>query len=57
MTWREYGKTIKVEGGIKAQSTRGAIGESWWSKRFLSVLESFAMGGRLTRGRSYARAG
>jgi uncharacterized Zn finger protein len=55
--WREYGKTIKVEGGLKAQSTRGAIGESWWSKRFLSVLESFAMGGRLTRGRSYARAG
>jgi len=55
--WREYGKTIKVEGGIKAQSTRGAIGESWWSRRFLSVLESFAMGGRLTRGRSYARAG
>ena len=55
--WREYGKTIKVEGGIKAQSTRGAIGESWWSKRFLGVLESFAMGGRLTRGRSYARAG
>lgn len=53
----EYGKTIRVEGGLKARSTRGAIGESWWSKRFLDVLESFAIGGRLTRGRNYARAG
>ena len=55
--FRDFGRTIKVEGGIKAQSTRGDIGESWWSKRFLTVLESFAMGTRLTRGRSYARAG
>ncbi len=46
-----------VEGGIKARSTRGAIGESWWSKRFIEVLESFAIGTRLTRGRSYARKG
>jgi uncharacterized Zn finger protein len=53
----EYGRTIRVEGGLKARSTRGAIGESWWSKRFLDVLESFAIGGRLSRGRNYARAG
>jgi uncharacterized Zn finger protein len=52
-----YGKTIRVEGGLRAQSERGRIGESWWSKRFLAVLESFALGSRLTRGRSYARAG
>jgi uncharacterized Zn finger protein len=52
-----YGRTIKVDGGLKAQSTRGAIGSTWWSKRFLSVLESLAMDGRLARGRSYARAG
>jgi uncharacterized Zn finger protein len=55
--FREFGPTIRVEGGIKAQSTRGAIGESWWSRRFLAVLESFALGSRLTRGRSYARKG
>ena len=55
--FEEYGKTIRVEGGLKARSTRGAIGESWWSKRFLAVLESFALGTRLTRGRNYARAG
>ena len=35
----------------------GAIGESWWSRRFLDVLESFALGSRLTRGRTYARKG
>lgn len=43
--------------GLKARSTRGAIGASWWSQRFLAVLESFAMGGRLDRGRAYARKG
>ena len=53
----EYGPTIRVSGGIRAQSTKGAIGESWWSKRFIAVLESFQVGGRLTRGRAYARAG
>lgn len=46
-----------VEGGLKARTARGAIGTSWWSRRFLDVLESFAMGGRLTRGRAYARKG
>jgi uncharacterized Zn finger protein len=59
VTTPEYwgARTRKVEGGIRARSTRGAIGESWWSKRFLAVLESFALGTRLTRGRNYARAG
>lgn len=52
-----YGRPLRVEGGIKAQSTRGAIGETWWSKRFIAVLESLALGSRLARGRSYARAG
>jgi uncharacterized Zn finger protein len=48
---------IAVEGGIRAQSTRGAIGESWWSKRFITVLESFPIATRLARGRAYARKG
>jgi uncharacterized Zn finger protein len=53
-----YGRPKRVEGGIRAQSTRGQIGESWWSKRFITVLEAFPnLGGRLGRGRSYARAG
>ena len=45
------------EPGIAARSKRGAIGEAWWSARFVAVLESFAIGSRLQRGRSYARAG
>ncbi|MEV6810628.1 SWIM zinc finger family protein [Micromonospora sp. NPDC051296] len=53
----EYGPPRRVDGGLRARSTRGAIGVSWWSRRFLEVLESFALGTRLTRGRSYARAG
>ncbi len=55
--FHDYQPPIRVDGGIRARSTRGAIGASWWSKRFLAVLESFALGTRLTRGRSYARAG
>src|SRR6266581_540796 len=50
-------KPIRVDGGIRARSKRGAIGEQWWSRRFISVLESYGMSGRLARGRSYARAG
>jgi len=48
---------LPVEGGLAARSTRGAIGTTWWSKRFIAVLESLGAGGRLTRGRAYARRG
>lgn len=47
----------RVEGGIRARSQKGDIGESWWSKRFLRILESFDFGGRLHSGRYYARRG
>jgi uncharacterized Zn finger protein len=47
----------EVMGGIKAQSKRGTFGESWWAKRWIEVLESFNIGARLQRGRSYARRG
>jgi uncharacterized Zn finger protein len=55
--FERFGKARSAEGGLKARSARGAIGESWWSQRFLAVLESFALGTRLTRGRAYARKG
>jgi len=57
--WSDYSSSgpISVEGGIKARSKRGAIGEQWWSRRFIAVLESYGMSGRLQRGRSYARRG
>jgi uncharacterized Zn finger protein len=50
-------RPIRVEGGIKARSKRGAIGEQWWSRRFIGALESSGLSSRLARGRSYARAG
>jgi len=59
-SWDHYyptAKPIEVKNGIKTKKKRGAIGETWWSKRWISVLESFNMGARLTRGRSYARKG
>src|SRR5262249_13559991 len=46
-----------AKGGIKAQSKAGAIGKSWWAKRWIEVLESFDIGARLSRGKSYARRG
>ena len=55
--WPPPSRPRRVEGGIKARSKRGAIGEQWWSRRFIAVLESYGMTGRLARGRSYARAG
>lgn len=50
-------KPIEVKDGIKTKSKRGEIGETWWSKRWIEILESFNMGARLTRGRRYARKG
>ena len=57
--WEDWppAKPIRVDGGIKAKSRRGAIGEQWWSRRFIGVLEASGLSGRLARGRSYARAG
>jgi len=46
-----------VEGGLKARSARGAIARTWWSERFIAVLEDIGLGNRLQRGRTYARKG
>ena len=57
--WDYYkpAKPKKVRNGIKTKSQRGAIGETWWSKQWISTLESFGYSTRLSRGRSYARKG
>jgi len=58
--WHGYprpSKRIRVEGGLTLRSKRGEIAQTWWSRRFVEVLESFGMGGRLERGRNYARTG
>lgn len=46
-----------VEGGFRARSARGKIASTWWSTRFIQVLEDTGIGGRLSRGRNYARRG
>src|SRR4051794_32684645 len=53
----EGGKPIEVEGGIAVRAKRGKIGEQWWSRKFVDVLERVCDGGRLARGRAYARKG
>ena len=47
--WEDWppARPIRVDGGIRAKSKRGAIGEQWWSRRFIEVLESYGMSGRL----------
>ena len=50
-------KPIEVKGGIKAKSKRGGFAQSWWAKRWIKTLESFNIGARLTRGKTYARKG
>jgi uncharacterized Zn finger protein len=53
----EFSRPLRVTGGLAVRSKRGQIGEAWWSRRFLQVLESLQLGGRLARGRNYARQG
>jgi hypothetical protein len=53
-------KNIQVDKficAIKALSKRGGFGESWWAKRWIAVPESFNIGARLGRGRTYPRSG
>ena len=40
-----------------AEEGEAAVGESWWARRFIELLESFGVGSRLERGRDYARGG
>lgn len=55
--WYPYAPPRPIADGIKAKTTRGAFGTSWWAKRWIAVLEGFDWGSRLQRGRSYARRG
>lgn len=57
--WQKYpaSKPLPVEGGLATSKQRGAMAESWWSRRFVEVLESYGLGARMQRGRRYARVG
>ena len=53
----EMPRPLDTRGGIRARSRRGAFGKNWWARRWTETLESFDIGARLGRGRSYARRG
>jgi len=55
--WFDSTGPIRVDGGIAVRAKRGKIGEQWWSRRFVDILERTCDPGRLARGRSYARKG
>lgn len=48
---------IRTKKGISLADRSGQIGKTWWSERWIEVLESFGWRSRLQRGRSYARHG
>jgi uncharacterized Zn finger protein len=43
--------------GIGTSKQRGAMASTWWSNRVVTLLESYGLGGRMQRGRRYARLG
>ena len=57
--WHQYpaSKPLPVEDGMVTSKRRGQMADTWWSKRFTDVLESFGLGARMQRGRRYARSG
>jgi uncharacterized Zn finger protein len=55
--WFDSSGPIRVDGGIAVRAKRGKIGEQWWSRTFVDILERTCDPGRLTRGRAYARKG
>lgn len=55
--WFPPSRPIAAKGGIRSRSKRGEFVTSWWGKRWLAVLEALNLGGRLQRGRTYARQG
>src|SRR5680860_536833 len=57
--WKQYpaSKPLAVAGGMTTSKRRGQMADTWWSKRFVDVLESYGLGARMQRGRRYARAG
>jgi uncharacterized Zn finger protein len=55
--WFATAAPIRVDGGLAVRAKRGKIGEQWWSRRFVDILEQTCDAGRLARGRAYARKG
>jgi len=52
-----YSPPRRVKGGIKARASRGSPKASWWARRWMETIDSFDIGERASRGRTYARKG
>jgi len=57
--WHRYPESVPLPAadGLATSKQRGAMAATWWSRRFVDVLESYGLGTRMQRGRRYARAG
>ncbi len=57
--WQKYPASVPlpVDGGMTTSRQRGPMATTWWSRRFVEVLESYGLGARMQRGRRYARTG
>jgi uncharacterized Zn finger protein len=55
--WYEPSVPRPVENGLATSKQRGAMAATWWSQRFVQVVESYGLGARMQRGRRYARQG
>ena len=57
--WNSYPESVPLpaDGGLSTSKQRGPMASTWWSRRFTEVLESYGLGGRMQRGRRYARTG
>lgn len=57
--WQRFSPSVPlpVEGGVATSRQRGPMATTWWSRRFVEVLESYGLGARMQRGRRYARTG
>lgn len=48
---------LVIKGRVIATSQRGTIGTEWWGKQWVTTIERLGLGGRIERGRRYARNG
>lgn len=57
--WQRFPASVPLpaEEGLATSRQRGAMAATWWSQRFVEVLESYGLGTRMQRGRRYARKG
>ena len=57
--WPSYESTKakRPEQGIATSKQRGEMANTWWSGRLVKLLDSYGLGGRMQRGRRYARQG